>query len=268
MAQTTTIYSTLGPGDSFFDGFRWLVGTWWYSPETAQTLAVEFTPGDDYVFESASFAFTGGYTYPPDTPTTETFNIRLTENLQDGDSALERFSVSVSSIGIYSIYSIEHPRLKAGTTYYLHVYNNNPGYSATQYDTGGWFPNDQGITEPYWFGDPGPPYVSDAESSSSTPAFRVEGSPSTPQQSVELILEDVEALFDAGILTRDQAEGLADKLAAAIQSLDSGKTRSACNQLGAFMNQVRAFVRAHKLSPEEGQSLLNDAEAVIAMTGC
>ncbi len=274
MAQTTTIYSSLGPEDSFLAS-SWLVGTFSYIKSdgsidsSEQNIAVQFTPSEDYLFESASFAFQAGYTYPPYAATAETFSIRLTENLDDVDSALELFSVQVLKDGVYTIYSINHPPLKAGITYYLEVSNhNNPEYTAGQYTGGGMFCNNQSIEDPYLFGTPGPPFYDGSSFPSSTPAFRVEGSPQSPRQLVALLLGDVGGLFDDGTLTQNQAKGLADKLAAAIISLDSGNTRSACNQLGAFVNQVRAFIGARKLSRQAGQSLIDEAAAIRIQIGC
>jgi hypothetical protein len=90
----------------------------------------------------------------------------------------------------------------------------------------------------------------------------------TAQESVRFLTNDVEVLLESGTLTQDQADGLMDKLVTAITSLDKDRTRPACNKLGAFINQVNAFIRAGKLSPEEGQALIDEAEYVRDKIGC
>ncbi len=88
-----------------------------------------------------------------------------------------------------------------------------------------------------------------------------------PQEAAAVLADEVVALLDAGALTQDQADGLTGKLAAAIATLDSGNTRAASNQLGAFINQVKAFINARKLSPQEGQALIDAAEGIRVGVG-
>jgi len=74
-------------------------------------------------------------------------------------------------------------------------------------------------------------------------------------------LEDtVVDLVDANVLKRGQGQALTSKLEAAIHQLDRGMNRAAGNQLGAFINQVRAIVRARVLTEQEGQALIDEAE--------
>jgi hypothetical protein len=274
MAQTTEIYSTFGPGDSYDSiGGGYFIGPYVYDDLIGrQNIAVQFTPSEDYIFDSASFAFNGGNTF---FNPTEVFDIRLVEDIQDIDSTLEVFSVPVSARysapEIYRILSIEHPLLKAGSTYYLVVSNNNGHYYSGF--SGGWMKNNQNYLG-LWYGLPGPPFLNTdlylpdhPEYIFLTPAFRVEGMPATPQNFTELLLNDIETLLDAGTLTQNQAVGLSDKLEAAIVKLDFGNTRPARNQLSAFINQVNAFVRARKLTPEEGQALIDAANAILIRIG-
>jgi hypothetical protein len=90
----------------------------------------------------------------------------------------------------------------------------------------------------------------------------------TPHVAVEFLMDDVEALVAGGTLTLDQGDGLTDKLEAAIASLNGGNTRAGCNQLGAFINQANAFIRAGVLSPDKGLTLINAAEAIRTQIGC
>jgi hypothetical protein len=89
-----------------------------------------------------------------------------------------------------------------------------------------------------------------------------------PTGSVDLLHGAVEDLLAGGILTPDQSSGLMDKLDAAIQSIGASKTRAACGQLGAFVNQVRALIRNGTLSEEVGGALIDAAEAQRAQFGC
>ncbi len=93
-------------------------------------------------------------------------------------------------------------------------------------------------------------------------------SPPTLQVAIGGLIHDVEVLLETGILTGGQANGLIDKLTAAITSLNLGNRRSTCGQMKAFVNQVNAFMNSGTLSPAQGQALLRIAEAVRAQIGC
>jgi len=64
-------------------------------------------------------------------------------------------------------------------------------------------------------------------------------------------------------LNRGQKRALIAKLKNALRSLDQGKKRPAINQLKAFVNNVEALIRSGRLSPDDGQQLINDANAII-----
>lgn len=91
--------------------------------------------------------------------------------------------------------------------------------------------------------------------------------PPTPEQAIALLMQDVVTILEEGSLTQDQADGLMDKLATAATTLDLGNSRAASHQLAAFVNQVNAFIRARKISLEEGQSLIDAAEDIRARIG-
>ena len=76
---------------------------------------------------------------------------------------------------------------------------------------------------------------------------------------IELLMDDVEALVSAGVLSTGQGTALTAKLAAAIAQLRQGNPNAAAGTLGAFLNQVAAFVQAGILTPEEAQGLLDEA---------
>jgi ABC-type transporter Mla subunit MlaD len=79
---------------------------------------------------------------------------------------------------------------------------------------------------------------------------------------IRSLIEDIEALRDAGILNKGQANALIVKLETAIKNLDKGKANTALNELNAFINQVYAFVSAGTLTPEEAQHLIDAANAI------
>jgi uncharacterized membrane protein len=80
---------------------------------------------------------------------------------------------------------------------------------------------------------------------------------------VDALIEDVEALVNQGLLGRGQGKALIVKLEQALARLDDGHVKSAVNALGAFVNQVAAFVRAGILAPEDGQELSDQANDLI-----
>jgi hypothetical protein len=89
--------------------------------------------------------------------------------------------------------------------------------------------------------------------------------PVTPEEAIDELIEEVEALVDGGALNNGQGNGLVAKLNAALKKLDKGNTNAAINNLEAFINQVQAFLNAGILTPEEAQPLIDAAEQIIAM---
>ena len=68
--------------------------------------------------------------------------------------------------------------------------------------------------------------------------------------------EKIQELMDTGVLNRGQANSLLVKLN------PGGNEQAQVNRLGAFINEVNAFVGAGTLSAEEGQSLIDAAESL------
>jgi hypothetical protein len=77
-------------------------------------------------------------------------------------------------------------------------------------------------------------------------------------------MDAVGELVDAGVLGAGQGNALDAKLEAAQLQMDRGRTNAAANVLGAFMNQVEALVSSQQLTEEQGQVLIDLAEAAIA----
>ncbi len=86
----------------------------------------------------------------------------------------------------------------------------------------------------------------------------------TPKEATGSLIDQVQALIDAGILNQGQGNGLIAKLQMAIQQLDKGNTNTAINQLQAFINEVNADISSGKLTPAQGQPLIDAANAIIA----
>jgi len=53
------------------------------------------------------------------------------------------------------------------------------------------------------------------------------------------------------------------ELEGVIEKINKGNNQPACNKLGAYINEVDAFIRSGKLSLEEGQSLIDMANIVM-----
>jgi len=85
----------------------------------------------------------------------------------------------------------------------------------------------------------------------------------TPAEGVESLDGNVEDLYAAGVLSKGESNALTSTLDAALKQVGSGKTTPAINQLGAFINKIEALVQSGKLSEDEGQALIDAAQAVI-----
>ena len=86
-------------------------------------------------------------------------------------------------------------------------------------------------------------------------------------EQIEFLEDQVNALEDSDSLNGGQAQALKAKLRAAKKSVLKGKSRTAANQIGAFINQVQAFVSGGVLSAEEGAALLASAETILESLG-
>ena len=84
-----------------------------------------------------------------------------------------------------------------------------------------------------------------------------------PVEQIEKFIGEVFTLVDEGVLNQGESNALITKLDAALKSLDKENTKAACNQLGAFINQVNALVNSGRLTPEQGQALIDAANEVI-----
>lgn len=84
-------------------------------------------------------------------------------------------------------------------------------------------------------------------------------------QPIPALISNVQALVTSGVLNNGQGNALLVKLEHSMQHLDSGRVTPAVNGLGAFVNQVNAFISADVLTSAEGQPLIDAANALIAL---
>ena len=89
-----------------------------------------------------------------------------------------------------------------------------------------------------------------------------------PRDPLEVLLERLDGLIAGGTLTQNQGAGLLNKIHEASAKHDAGQTGAACNQLSGFINQVNAFIGNGTLTPAQGQSLIDPANAVKTKFGC
>lgn len=87
----------------------------------------------------------------------------------------------------------------------------------------------------------------------------------TPEQAIEDVAEDVAALVTASTLDDGEANALTSKLEAAQHLLDRGDAEASTNLLGAFINRVEAMGNSSRLTVEQAQSLIDLANATIAL---
>ncbi|HEX5733161.1 MAG TPA: right-handed parallel beta-helix repeat-containing protein [Blastocatellia bacterium] len=84
-----------------------------------------------------------------------------------------------------------------------------------------------------------------------------------PGQAIQALIGNIESLVAQGVLNHGQGNALTSKLRAALQQLERGNTRAAANQINAFINQVDALVRSRRLSPQQGQALIDAAMNIL-----
>lgn len=96
----------------------------------------------------------------------------------------------------------------------------------------------------------------------STPGTWSGGTPSPSAAVVSL-----ESMLSSPLLglTPGQISSLTDKLNNALASISAGQTKQAINQLNSFISSVQSSVKTGKITPQAGTTLINAANAIIAM---
>jgi hypothetical protein len=90
----------------------------------------------------------------------------------------------------------------------------------------------------------------------------------TPQGALSGLMDDVTVLQEDGKLNGGNANALIAKLSAALQSLNQGNSKPACNQIQAFINQVNSLMAGGTLTAAQGQALIDAANAIALQIGC
>jgi hypothetical protein len=85
----------------------------------------------------------------------------------------------------------------------------------------------------------------------------------TPQERIDLLIADVEALVAAGKLTPAQGDGLIARLESARLYLDQGNEQLARRDLHLFIRDVKLLINHGHLPAEDGQQLIESAEEII-----
>lgn len=113
---------------------------------------------------------------------------------------------------------------------------------------------------------------------SSYNSLQFEGASPTPQQQLQALSSQVQALAAAGTLTSGEANELQASLDAASAKLSNTTnteasstssntattaSRAACNDLGAYINKVDALVRSDRLTAQQGGALIGPAKSVM-----
>ena len=170
-ANAGTIFSNLGPGDSFGTHSGWVVGNR-TTPFGSVTLevAAAFTPASDAVFTGADFA---AELLLLEQPGDLTVALLVTGAAGTPGAALETFTVAAPALSsLVSIASSLNPILNAGTEYWLDISSASTAAS--------WLDNDQGMHGPLAQNQNGRGFVllTDYEGDPPVqPAFRVNGDP-------------------------------------------------------------------------------------------
>jgi len=84
------------------------------------------------------------------------------------------------------------------------------------------------------------------------------------EDSIQGLIAAVQGLVDGLRLNQGQGNSFISKLEAALKQLQNGNVTPAINQLEAFVNEMTSYVQSGKLTPEEGQPLIDIANHIIA----
>lgn len=88
------------------------------------------------------------------------------------------------------------------------------------------------------------------------------------QEQILDLINEVNELYNADVLSEGHTNSLIVKLNAAIDSLNIGQENAACNQLKAFINEVNGLINAGVLTSTQGQPLIDCATLIRNQIGC
>jgi hypothetical protein len=102
--------------------------------------------------------------------------------------------------------------------------------------------------------------------------MELEGNPlwacGTPQDEVAALVDEIEALIAGGTLPSNKAKPLITKLEQVSAKLAGEQTADACDQLGALINQLNAYVNNGNLTAVQGQELIDATNTLKVNIGC
>lgn len=81
--------------------------------------------------------------------------------------------------------------------------------------------------------------------------------------SLEILKEKVNSFVDDGYLNIGQGRALTQTLSAANRSIERGNIETACNILGAFINQLEAFMRVGHIEEDGGAKLIKQTKILF-----
>lgn len=84
-----------------------------------------------------------------------------------------------------------------------------------------------------------------------------------PAEITALIVNTIDSMQTAGILSEGNANSLRTKLNDAIKKINEGQFNTAINNLNAFTNEVQALINSGRLTPLQGNALIDRANAII-----
>lgn len=84
-----------------------------------------------------------------------------------------------------------------------------------------------------------------------------------PDQAIQMLIDEVASLVEQGVLTQEQGNALSNKLGLALEMLQNAKMRQAVLQMNHFITQVEKLIRQGRLSPEQGQPLIEAAMSIL-----
>jgi len=86
----------------------------------------------------------------------------------------------------------------------------------------------------------------------------------TPEQQIADLGDAVQQLVTGGALLPSDGNSLQVKLNAILAQVENDHIRAAVKKLSDFILHVKAFIKTGKLTPGQGQPLIDAAQALIA----
>jgi uncharacterized protein (TIGR02145 family) len=88
--------------------------------------------------------------------------------------------------------------------------------------------------------------------------------PVSPENAIGNLIITIQSLINNGTITESTGDDLIKKLNDALRNLYRDKTKTAINDLGAFINKVKARIKSRDIPSVQGIALIDGANAIIA----